>query len=151
LALSANSANRLHLKIQHCILELNRKSVPVASAFDDHLAPLFRMLAVVEATGWRAVSTHTIDAELSADFVAMELEWEHAEVAAVTKEAANVSTALSHLTSLQRDILLAKPLVALANNIAMDCQTEFDDGDALSRWQAALKNIRSGEDVASLR
>ena len=75
----------------------------------------------------------------------MELAWEHADVAVVTKEAAKVSTALSYLTSLQRDILLTKPLVALASNIAMDCQTEFENGDALTRWKVALAHIRQGQ------
>src|SRR5882757_8851055 len=91
LALSAEAANRLHRKIQHRILELNRKSIPVASAFDEHLAPLYRLLSVLESAGWRAVSTRTIDAELHADFVAMDLEWEHADIATITGNAAKVS------------------------------------------------------------
>src|SRR5690242_13023170 len=93
LALSVKAANRLHRKIQLRILELNRKSIPVASAFDEHLAPLYRLLSVLESAAWRAVSTRTIDAELHADFVALDLERQHANVTTITSDAAKVSTA----------------------------------------------------------
>ena len=151
LALSAGVANKLHRKIQRRILNLSQKSQPLTSAFDEHLAPLYRQLAVVEAAAWRAVSTRAIDAELYAQFIADELSWDHTDVASIVLEAGFVSTALSALTSLQRDTLLSKPLVTFANNIAMDCQTEFDNGDALTRWKKALKDIRSTQNVDPAR
>jgi hypothetical protein len=142
LALSSGIANSLHRKIQRRLLDLTQKSQPLTAAFDEHLAPLYRLLAVVEATAWRAVSTHAIDAELFARFVADELDWPHTDVARIITDAAKVSTALSAMTSVQREALLSNPLVALANTIAMDCETEFDNGDALVRWKATLAQTR---------
>jgi hypothetical protein len=142
LALAAGMANSLHRKIQLRILELiTTQSQSLSAVFSEHLAPLYTQLAIVEATAWMAVCDHAIDAELNAISVADELECESPDVAIITSKAAKVSTALSSVTSQQRDALLSKPLVAFANNIAMDCQTEFDNSNALARWKTSLHEI----------
>jgi hypothetical protein len=70
------------------------------------------------------------------------------DVAAITARAEHAATVLSRLTSLQREVTLSSPLVALANNIAMDCRTVFENDTALARWRAQLVKARATDESA---
>lgn len=59
-----------------------------------------------------------------------------ATLAAVLTNAKASATALTAMTDTQRQVLLALPAVALAHNVATDCQAEFDNHQVWQRWAA---------------
>ena len=55
--------------------------------------------------------------------------------------AQTVQARLQCLTNLQVQTMLSMPHVALAYNVAMDCEAEFDNEEAFARWRKAAADI----------
>lgn len=142
----ATTANAITLQIQEQLKHLVAQQPDPANPADvrEHLAPLLDRLVQAETALWQQAREHVWIAETHASVIAIILANPSAEtVSCVTAGAAQVATALTGMTSLQRDAMLADPLIALASNIAFDCEAEFDDDEALARWSQQAKSLAS--------
>ena len=133
----AATANAVTLQIQERLKHLVARQIDAANPAEvrERLAPFFERLVQAETALWEQARHHVSTAENNASAIAIILVNPPADaVAYVTVCAAKVATALRGMTSLQREAMLADPVVALASNIAFDCEVEFDNEEALARW-----------------
>jgi len=140
----AVTVNAIILQIQERLKHLVAQQPDPANTEDvrERLAPLFDRLVQAETALWKQAREHVWIAETHASIIAITLANRPAEaVSCVTASAAKVATALRGMTSLQRDAMLADPLIALASNIAFDCEAEFDNEEAFARWRTAAAII----------
>ena len=143
----AITANALVLQIHERLKALATSNSPhttTPAAIRIELEPLFERLASTEADLWQITAHDVHTAEINASAIAIILANPIPRaVAHIASRAAKVGSALCSMTSLQRKTMLLQPLVALASNIAFDCEAEFDNAEALQRWTRLAADIQS--------
>jgi hypothetical protein len=147
LAVSAAAANALHLMLQKQVKSLVvDHGLPMTSAIANELMPMITRLALAEATLWSEVAPQVRLAQSEASRIITLLGGEAtaATIGTICRHADMAATCLSELTSLQFRTVLAQPEIALAHNIAADCEAEFDDEDAFARWKGQAQPIEQG-------
>lgn len=126
---------------------ITRPSPPDTPTIANAVGDLYVTLAESEARLWQASQLTVSLVHANANVLVGLLDHPHQRntiIADVMACAQAGQARLQCLTNLQAQTMLSMPAVALAYNVAMDCEAEFDNEEGLARWSKKARDLDCG-------